>query len=217
MELTMSKMANLSEDSKPIAKSLLAINAVQLNTVKLFTWVSGIKSPIYCDNRKVNSHVNERTQVTISFEKLIHKQFPTVEVIAGVATGGISFGAMIANRMGLPFIYVRQEKKEHGLMKQVEGDFREGAKVVLIEDHISTGKSSMIAIDALRESKLNVLSIVSIMTYGFNKANKIFSDNKVKQFSLSDLDTILEVALKAGKIDLTERDSILEFRDRVGA
>jgi len=216
MEFTMAKKTNVSEDAKEIAQSLLSIDAVQLGSEGQFTWASGIKSPVYCDNRRVNSEVNIRRQVITAFVKLIEKEFPKVEVIAGVATGGISFGALIAEKMSKPFIYVRQEKKEHGLMKQVEGYATEGQKVVLIEDHISTGGSSMKALNGLKEANLDVLGIISIMTYGFKKAGDLFTQNKIRYYSLCDLDTALDVALKSQKINLAQRDSILKFRDSIG-
>lgn len=208
-------MANSKEQftfSKTIAENLLQLEAVQLNVNHPFTWVSGIKSPVYCDNRKVNSNVEVRRNVVNAFVEVIHKKFPSVEVIAGVATGGIPTGVLIAEQLGLPFIYVRQAAKEHGLMKQVEGDFKTNQKVVVIEDHISTGGSSLIAVHALKKAELNVLGLISIMTYGFDSAINLFKEENLTHYSLSDLDIILGVAVGNGLISQNESDLILAFR-----
>lgn len=147
------------------------------------------------------------------FVKVIKEYYPSVEVIAGVATGGIPMGVLIADRMKLPFIYVRQEKKGHGLEKQVEGAFKENDKVVLIEDHISTGGSSLKAVQGLRDAGLNMLALVSIMTYGFAKATYTFKENDVAFLSLCDLSTTLEVAHESGKLDAEDRNAISLFRE----
>jgi orotate phosphoribosyltransferase len=165
---TMSTAKKLSKHSTEIANDLLKIKSVEFNFNDPYVWVSGTKSPIYCDNRKINSYPEIRNKFVNYFVELIQEYYPTVEVIAGVATGGIPLGILIADRMKLPFIYVRQERKEHGLMKQVEGDFNIGAKTVLIEDHISTGGSSWKALQGLLDVKLDVLGLASIMTYGFS-------------------------------------------------
>ena len=216
-EATVKSKKNTYSPDKNIAKDLLKINAIQLNVESPFTWVSGIQSPIYCDNRLVNSYVGLRSRIVKKFVKLIRKKFPDAQVIAGVVTGGLPFGALIADKMKLPFIYVRQEKKEHGLMKQVEGVFREGDKVVVIEDHISTGKSSLKAIQGLLNEKLHVLGLVSIMTYGFKKAENAFKEANITNYSLSNLDIVLKVALKENRITKEERKQILQFRNAQGA
>jgi orotate phosphoribosyltransferase len=213
----MNSSTNLSTSKEVIAENLLQLTAIKLNVQKPFTWASGIKAPIYCDNRIVNSDVRVRNIVINAFVEMIKANCPSVEIIAGVATGGIPFGALIADRMELPFIYVRQEAKEHGLMKQIEGIVTPGARVVLIEDHISTGGSSMKAVKPLMDEKLDLLGLFSIMTYGFPKAGRLFQDAGVNYFSLSDLDTVVEVALAQGIINKAEKDKVLEFRDRVGA
>src|ERR1700761_9564886 len=166
--------------SKKIAKYLLDIEAVKINLKDLFTWTSGIKSPIYCDNRIIKSKAEVRNAVTDEFSEVISPRFLNdIDSIAGVATGGMTYGVLIANKLNLPFIYVRSERKEHGLKKVVEGYFDQGNKVVLIEDHISTGKSSIQAVEYLREEGLDVICLLSIMTYGFKGADKAFNDKNI--------------------------------------
>jgi orotate phosphoribosyltransferase len=205
----------MTASQQQLAKYLLEIEAVKFNVDNPFTWTSGIKSPIYCDNRIINSRVYVRDVVISEFSDLIIKIFPEVEIIAGVALGGISYGALVADRLKLPFIYVREERKEHGLMKLVEGEeeFRKGAKVILIEDHISTGKSSMNAIKGLREKGLEIIWLISIMTYRFKEAEELYKKENVAYTSLCNLDTILEVALQEGRITEQDRDIILKFRE----
>jgi len=202
----------ISKEAKSIASDLLSIGSVKFNVAEPFTWVSGIKSPIYCDNRLINSHVAIRDRMVGHFVDLIKDQYPDVEVISGVATGGIPLGVLVADRLKLPFIYARQAAKEHGLKKQVEGSYNEGDKVVLIEDHISTGGSSMIAVNALRNEKLNLLGLISIMTYSFNSAFEKFAENKVDFYSLCNLETVLEVAVSENVLTTPEKDSILLFK-----
>jgi orotate phosphoribosyltransferase len=200
--------------SKTIAKHLLAIGAVQINLKDLFTWTSGIKSPIYCDNRIINSKVDVRNAVTNEFSDVIATRFlPNTDLIAGVATGGMTYGVLIANKLNMPFVYVRSERKEHGLKKVVEGYFQKGDKVVLIEDHISTGISSIRAVDHLREEGLEVLSLLSIMTYGFKGAAQAFNEKNIPFASICDLDTVLEVALEQGSLNRQEVNTVLEFRE----
>ena len=204
--------SKVSPFAEEVAKRLLDIGAIQFNLNTPFTWVSGIKSPVYCDNRKVTSDVEVRKFVVDSFVSLIKKDFPGTQIIAGVATGGMALGALIADRLNLPFIYVRQAPKEHGLKRQVEGAYEKGAKVVLIEDHISTGGSSFNAVQGLRNEELDMLALLSIMTYGFKKAQDLFSENDVNHISLCDLDTAIRVAGSEGKISPEEKKSILEFK-----
>jgi orotate phosphoribosyltransferase len=200
--------------SKTIARSLLEIGAVKLNLDELFTWTSGIKSPIYCDNRIINSKVEVRDSVISEFSNTVATKYGLhPDIIAGVATGGMTYGVLIASRLNLPFIYVRSERKEHGLKKVVEGYYEPGSKVVLIEDHISTGKSSLKAVEHLREEGLEVICLLSIMTYGFKEADKLFSENNVHHASICDLDTILEVAKEEGILNQEQVQTILEFRD----
>lgn len=201
-----------SVDAEQVGINLLEIGAVQINVDNPFTWVSGIKSPIYCDNRKIPSDVSVRKKMVQYFVNLIRKEFSEVDVIAGVATGGIPLGILIAQELDLPFIYVRQEPKQHGLMKQVEGDYNEGDKVVLIEDHVSTGGSSLKAIKGLENEGLELLSLVSIMTYGFDSANERFTDNNINHYSLCDLDTIVDVSLRMGMISKDQKKSLKDFQ-----
>jgi len=209
----MDSQHKISSSSRIIAKNLLELGAVQLDPGFGFIWASGIKSPIYCDNRKINSDVGVRKIVVQAFVDLIMNEFPNVEIIAGVATGGIPLGILIADKMNLPFIYVRQAPKEHGLMKQVEGNYHPGNKIVLIEDLISTGGSSLKAIEGLREQKLDVLSLISIMTYGFEVAAELFEKEDVNQWSLCNLDTIVDVAYEMDKISINDKEVLLEFKN----
>jgi len=200
--------------SKKIAHSLLRIGAVKLNVKEPFTWTSGILSPIYCDNRIINSIVDVRDAVVSEFTSIIHDIFlPHTDIVAGVATGGIPYGVITSDRLKLPFIYVRSERKEYGLKKVVEGDYKAGQTVVLIEDHISTGKSSLKAIEFLREEKLELICLLSIMTYGFKDAYELFKKNNVRHASICDLDTILEVAKDEGLLNQEQVQTILEFRE----
>ena len=205
--------SKVSPFAKEVAKRLLSLGSVQLNLKDKFTWASGIISPIYCDNRKIISNVAVRNFMTDTFVKVIEKYYPDVEVIAGVATGGIPLGILVADRLKLPFIYVRQAPKEHGLKRQVEGDFKKGDKVALIEDLISTGGSSFKAVEGLRNEGLEMLGLISIMTYGFKKAELLFNDHDVKYLSLCDLDAIVEVACSEGSISEEDKTAILAFRD----
>jgi orotate phosphoribosyltransferase len=199
--------------SRLIARHLLDIGAVKFNTDSLFTWTSDIQSPIYCDNRIINSIVPVRDAVVDEFSNTIALNYPTLPaIIAGVATGGMTYGVIVATRLSLPFIYVRPERKEHGLKKVVEGHFERGDKVIVIEDHISTGKSSIKAVEHLREEGLEVLSLLSILTYGFKEADQAFKEKKIEFGSLCTLDIILDVALETGKLTQAQVDTILEFR-----
>ena len=198
--------------SKEVAKKLLDIGVIKLNVSDPFTWTSGIKAPIYCDNRIINSNVEVRNLVVKAFVEIIQDKFPQVEKIAGIVTGGVPFGVLIADRMNLPFIYVRQKSKEHGLQKQVEGSYDAGEKVVLIEDHISTGGSSLNAVHGVRDAGLDILGLVSIMTYGFEIASNNFKQENVTHFSICNLDTVLEVAGQLKVITDDEKQSILVFR-----
>lgn len=199
--------------SEQVAKDLLRLEAVKLSVAEPFTWASGIKSPVYCDNRKVNSDVAARNNVVNAFVDMIKNKFPQVEMIAGVATGGIPAGALVADRLNLPFVYVRQAPKEHGLMKQVEGGFKVGDKVVVIEDLISTGGSSMKAVWGLKNEGLEVLGLISIMTYNFKKATDLFDQENLSQYSLCDLDVVLKVASEEGRISDNDKELILQFRE----
>jgi orotate phosphoribosyltransferase len=206
----------LSEKKEAVAGCLLSLGAVKLNTKNLFQWASGILSPVYCDNRAINSDIKARNLVLDAFLDLIRKTLPDVALIAGVATGGIPMGMLIADRLELPFVYVRQEPKGHGMKQQVEGSFQEGQKVVLIEDLISTGGSSMKAVTGIRNAGLQLLGLLSIMNYGFEKAEKLFNDEKVTVYSLCNIDTVVDEAEKTGQISAEQKEEILSFREKAG-
>jgi len=161
---------NFEETGLYTAESLLQIKAIKLDNANPFTWASGIKSPIYCDNRRTLSYPKIRTYIRQEFVKLISEEYGTVDLIAGVATGAIAIGALVAQEMGLPFVYIRSEKKVHGLENQIEGVAESGQSVVVVEDLISTGGSSLKAVEALRAAGCNVKGMVAIFTYGLSDA-----------------------------------------------
>jgi orotate phosphoribosyltransferase len=195
-----------------IADFLLKIKAVKLNPTEPFTWASGLKSPIYCDNRKTLSFPTIRTAIRQTFSEQIRKEFGNVDVIAGVATGGIAIGALVAEEMGLPFIYVRSEAKGHGLGNQIEGEYHSGQRIVVIEDLISTGGSSLKAVDALRDAKLNVLGLIAIFSYGFEKAKIKFEEAKCPYYTLSNYDLLIEQAAKENYISSKELESLSRWK-----
>ena len=194
----------MEKRTKKIAEYLLQIKAIKLQPSNPFTWASGWKSPIYCDNRKTLSFPEVRTYIRDSFVSLINSLYPEAEVIAGVATGAISHGALVADKLGLPFIYVRSGAKDHGLGNQIEGFYKEGQKVVVIEDLISTGKSSLNAVRALREAGCEVLGMTAIFTYEFNKASDSFAAEKCTLHTLCNYSVLIETAASTGYI--TEKD-----------
>ena len=205
----------LTMQDTDIANYLLDIKAVKINVNNPFKWTSGIQSPIYCDCRIVNSYVPVRDAVINMFVELINLEFINrTTLIGGVASGGISYGALVADRLRLPFIYVRDERKKHGLKKHIEGVYEGfGNRVILIEDHISTGGSSMKAINAIKEEKLELVCLLSIMTYNFKEAEDVFNNAGVIHHSLCNLDTILEVAQERKIINSIDADRILAFRE----
>jgi orotate phosphoribosyltransferase len=179
-----------------VAEKLLQVQAIKLNADNPFTWASGWKSPIYCDNRKVLSFPAERDFIKNELCNLIQKEFPDVELLAGVATAGIAWGALAADQLKLPFCYVRPKPKEHGLGNQVEGHYKEKQKVVVVEDLISTGKSSIQVVAALRGLNVAVIGMVSIFDYGFDEAVKAFENKNLKIFSLTNYTALLPLALE---------------------
>jgi orotate phosphoribosyltransferase len=205
-------MQNQENASAKIAEFLLEINAVKLSPQSPFTWTSGWKSPIYSDNRLILSHVEIRNYIKKQLGITLKNNFPTSEAVIGVATAGIAPGAILADEVGLPFGYVRSEAKKHGMGKQVEGDIKPGTKVVVVEDLVSTGKSSLQAIQALREFNCEVVGMVSIFTYGFDAATKAFEEANCKYISLTNYNTLLQVALEQGKIEATELALLNEWR-----
>jgi orotate phosphoribosyltransferase len=195
-----------------IADYLLQIKAIKLQPSNPFTWASGWKSPIYCDNRKTLSFPVVRTFIRDSFVKTVRDLYPGAGLIAGVATGAIAHGALAAQELGLPFIYVRSEAKNHGLGNQIEGYYEKGQKVVVIEDLISTGGSSLNAVRALREAGCEVMGMVAIFTYGFPKASGGFESEKCRLDTLCDYGTLIETAVRSGYITQTEIDTLKEWR-----
>jgi orotate phosphoribosyltransferase len=200
------------ETSKKIAQYLLQSKSIKLEPANPFTWASGWHSPIYCDNRKTLSFPEIRTFIRDSFVDEINKNFPKPEVIAGVATGAIAQGALVAEKMGLPFIYVRSASKSHGLENLIEGVVESGQKVLVIEDLISTGGSSLKAVNALRDAGCEVLGMAAIFSYGFPHAIKNFVDANCKLITLSDYSVLLELALESGYISADEALLLAEWR-----
>jgi orotate phosphoribosyltransferase len=195
-----------------VAEFLLQIKAVRLQPEKPFTWASGIKSPIYCDNRKTLSYPKIRTYIRQQFVEMINENFGKPDVIAGVATGGIAIGALVAQEMGLPFVYVRSEPKKHGMTNMIEGDVESGQNVVVVEDLISTGGSSVKAVEALREKGCTVKGMVAIFTYGFDEAVQNFKKAKCKVATLTDYNKLLAAAVKKEYIDEKQIRSLKEWR-----
>ena len=202
----------MENSAKKIAEYLLQINAIKLQPSNPFTWASGWKSPIYCDNRKTLSFPEVRSYIRDSFAAIVMETYPGAEIIAGVATGAIAHGALAAEKLGLPFIYVRSEAKGHGLGNQIEGYYKKGQNVVVIEDLISTGGSSLSAVRALREAGCVVMGMVAIFTYGFKKAEDGFKDEKCNLTTLSNYTTLVETAVESGYIGLTEVDTLKKWR-----
>ena len=194
------------------AELLLQINAIKLNSKNPFTWASGWKSPIYCDNRVILSFPAIRNFIRDEFSKNIEKQFGKPDVIAGVATGAIGAGVLVAQELGLPFVYVRPEPKKHGRMNQVEGFLQKGQNVVVVEDLISTGKSSLLAVEALRNEGANVKGMAAIFTYGFPVAEENFKEAKVDLFTLSDYENLLDLAVTKEYITENEQDLLKDWR-----
>ncbi|GGC35613.1 orotate phosphoribosyltransferase [Parapedobacter defluvii] len=189
-------MNNMNEVAQKVAESLLQIKAIKLQPKKPFTWASGWKSPIYCDNRVALSHPPIRTYIRQKLAELIQEEFGSVEMISGVATAGIPQGVLVAQDLGLPFTYVRGNSKDHGRQNQIEGEVVSGQRAVVVEDLISTGKSSLKAVQALRDADCNVVGLVSIFTYGFAEAEKNFAEAKCRHLSLCNYDNLVEVAAK---------------------
>jgi orotate phosphoribosyltransferase len=199
--------------AKTIAHELLACNAVKLSPSNPFKWASGWNSPIYCDNRKTLSYPAIRSLICSEFVKLITAQFPTVEVIAGVATGAIAQGALVANQMQLPMVYVRSEAKKHGLENLVEGVVNAGQKVVVVEDLISTGGSSLKAVEALRGNGCEVLGMTAIFTYGFKNAEDNFTAANCKLFTLTNYSSLIELAVESGYVKASDVDLLNRWRE----
>lgn len=198
--------------SKQVALFLLEIEAIKLNLESPYTWASGWKSPIYCDNRISLSYPHIRTYIKEQLSALLREKFREAEVVGGVATAGIPQGALVADYLGLPFLYVRPKPKEHGLSNQIEGRAQAGQQVVVIEDLVSTGGSSMKAIDALRRADMNVLGMISIFSYSFKQSIDLFDKNRITYFSLSNYETLIEVALQQGYVKKNEAEQLKDWR-----
>lgn len=210
-------MKNNNDSALKIAEFLLQIKAVKLQPNQPFTWASGWKSPIYCDNRKTLSYPKIRTFIRQEFVNSIIEKFGKPDVIAGVATGGIAQGALVAQELGLPFVYVRSEAKSHGLTNQVEGVIEKGQSVVVIEDLISTGGSSLKAVDALRKEGCEVKGMAAIFTYGFKTAEENFKAAKCDVVTLCDYDTLIQQAIASGYVNQSDLASLQSWREEPSA
>ncbi len=200
-------------DAKAVAEKLLQVNAVKLNPEQPFTWASGWKSPIYCDNRKVLSFPFTRDYIKSELCNVIFEKFPEADLLAGVATAGIAWGAMAADQLKLPYVYVRPKPKEHGLGNQIEGFYEQGQQVVVIEDLVSTGKSSLQVVDVLKQAGLEVTGMVSIFTYGFPVATEAFHKASLNYYSLTDYPALIDLALQKGMITANQQEILLKWRD----
>jgi len=196
-----------------VAEFLLQIKAVKLQPNEPFTWASGWSSPIYCDNRKTLSFPAIRTHIRQGYAEAILEQFGKPDVIAGVATGGIAQGALVAQELGIPFIYVRSTPKGHGMGNQIEGHFEKGQKVVVIEDLISTGGSSLVAVRALRDAGLDVRGLVAIFTYGFELSVRNFADAECPFVTLTDYEHMIDQALKSDYINDSDVESLKDWKN----
>ena len=202
-----------SESSAKIAKYLLETGAVKFSPDDPFTWASGIKSPIYCDNRVLLSYPNIREVIIDNFVLRIKETYPEVEAITGVATAGIAHGALIAAEMNLPFAYVRPEPKKHGMKNQIEGKLLPQSKVVVIEDLISTGGSSLKAAADLREAEIEVVGMAAIFTYGFDVATKNFEEANVSLACLTDYPTMIDAAIEANYVQANQLENLNKWRE----
>ena len=200
------------DNAKKVAKILLQINAIKLNPKNPFIWASGWKSPIYCDNRIILSHPKTRLFIRNQISNQINKFYAKPEIIAGVATGAIGIGILVADLLKLPFVYVRPSAKKYGRENQIEGAFQKGKSVVVIEDLISTGNSSLMAVDALRNAELNINGMISIFSYGFPISFENFKNKNVKLNSLSSYDILLKQAYDSGYINVKEHEILSEWR-----
>jgi orotate phosphoribosyltransferase len=200
-------------NEKAVAEKLLQINAIKLNTRQPFTWASGWKSPIYCDNRRVLSFPHIREFIKSEMCNVVFEQFPDAQLLAGVATAGIAWGAMAADQLKLPYIYVRPKPKEHGLGNQIEGYYEKGQQVVVIEDLVSTGKSSLDVVNVLKAAGLEIAGMVSIFTYGFPVAAESFAKAGVRYYPLTNYDTLIGLAIEKGIVSPDEQETLMKWRE----
>ncbi|MCH1582470.1 MAG: orotate phosphoribosyltransferase [Flavobacteriales bacterium] len=201
------------DERRKVAESLLRIKAIQLAPEIPFTWASGLRSPIYCDNRMALSHPSVRTHIRQQLCSIVERTYGKPDMIAGVATGGIAWGAYVAHELGLPFCYVRSEAKGHGKGKRVEGDLGKARNVVVIEDLISTGKSSLSAVDALREEGLEVKGMVAVFTYGFDIAAQNFAKASCVLETLSDYPTLITEAAQRDYLTEEQAEALIKWRE----
>lgn len=200
-----------------IAKALLDINAVKFNTEKYFTWTSGIKSPIYTDNRVIMSHVEQRTIIYDALAQAIKDNFSEVEFVGGTAVAGIAPCMYVAQKLNLPMVFVRSSTKEHGTQKQIEGEIAPKTKVVIVEDLVSTGKSIKVVIDAFLIEDIEVVGIVSIFTYNLKKADELLKQYNLKYVSLSSIDKLLQYSKESGKMSEEQISLVKEFQGQLNA
>jgi len=201
------------ESALKVAEFLLQIKAIKLSPKEPFQWASGWNSPIYCDNRLTLSYPTIRTYIRQQFVQVIEKQYAKPDVVVGVATGGIAIGALVAQELGVPFAYVRSSSKGHGLQNQVEGVINPGQSAVVIEDLVSTGMSSLRAVEALRERDVNIKGMLAIFTYGFEKAVEAFKDAKCELTTLSNYENLIDQAYGSGYISQKELENLKEWRN----
>jgi orotate phosphoribosyltransferase len=201
------------ETAEKTAELLLQINAIKLNPKNPFTWASGWQSPIYCDNRLILSFPAIRNFIRDEFSKNIEQEFGRPDVIAGVATGAIGIGILVAEKMGLPFVYVRPEPKKHGRQNQVEGFLQKGQNVVVVEDLISTGNSSLLAVEALEQAEANIKGMAAIFNYGFGVADDNFNKAKITLKTLSNYENLLHLAVEKDFINEKEYQTLKEWRE----
>lgn len=200
-------------NEKAVAEKLLQVNAVKLNPGQPYTWASGWKSPIYCDNRRVLSFPFVRDFIKSEMCNVIFEKFPGADLLAGVATAGIAWGAMAADQLKLPYVYVRPKPKEHGLGNQIEGYYEKGQKTVVIEDLVSTGKSSLQVVDVLKGAGLDIIGMVSIFTYDFAVATEAFTKASLAYYSLTNYPTLISLALEKGLVPADQEAVLLKWRD----
>jgi len=200
-------------NQKAVAEKLLQVGAVKLSPNNPFTWASGWKSPIYCDNRKVLSFPYVRDFIKSEMCNVIFEKFESADMLAGVATAGIPWGAMAADQLKLPYIYVRPKPKEHGLGNQIEGAYDTTNKILVIEDLISTGKSSLQVVDVLRNEGLDVVGMVSIFNYGFTLADEAFKAAGVPYYSLTNYASLIDLAVEKGEVDSKTQETLMQWRE----
>jgi orotate phosphoribosyltransferase len=196
-----------------VTKKLLEINTIKIQPTNPFTWASGWKSPIYCDNRKILSYPKTRTYIRDRFVDVVREKYPEAEVIAGVATGAIAIGALVADVLGLPFIYIRSKPKGHGLENLIEGDLNPNQKVVVIEDLVSTGISSLNAAEAVTNYGAEVIGMVAIFTYNFPHANDNFKKSGIELTTLGNYQVLIETAVKLGEVTPEQVETLMKWRE----